>query len=215
MLLGPLRKLRIGVLSSRSSSKSRQSLEGRHAVVADINPDTSKLLFGRNDEVIAEVDPRARLRDRNHVVKNVLERLSRHQIRNETGDAALGGRCTDEPFNPTGPGIRMPASRDLTGGTGLARIQFRNRRGRAADKGDMAEDHRTGAARACWVIPAIFWRTAKTCLGTRSENRFGCCVSHSECCDAAALTGWPLADTSSRNAAMAAVTASGCSTVAL
>jgi hypothetical protein len=31
--------------------------------------------------------------NRNHVVKNVLERLSRHQIRNETGYAAFGGRC--------------------------------------------------------------------------------------------------------------------------
>ena len=43
--------------------------------------------------MIAEVDPRARLRDQNHVFENVLEWLGRHQIRNETGDAAFGGGC--------------------------------------------------------------------------------------------------------------------------
>ena len=76
-----------------STAVIHEYLEGRHAVIADIDRDTCKLLFGRDDEVIAEVDPRARLRDRNHVVENVLERLGRHQIRNETGDAALGGGC--------------------------------------------------------------------------------------------------------------------------
>ncbi len=67
-------------------------LETRRAVVADISRNAGELRLGRNDKVIAEIDARAFLGDRDNIVEDRLERLGRHQIGNEGGDAALRRR---------------------------------------------------------------------------------------------------------------------------
>ena len=67
-------------------------LETRRAVVAHISRHAGELRFGRNDEVIAEIDARAFFGDSEDIVENSLERLGRHQIGNEGRDAAFGRR---------------------------------------------------------------------------------------------------------------------------
>ena len=74
-----------------------EDLERRRAEFAGIARNAGELFFGRNDEVITEVDAGAGFGDFHDLVEQCFERIGRHQIRNEGGDAAErrggGFRC--------------------------------------------------------------------------------------------------------------------------
>src|SRR5580658_1640156 len=70
-----------------------KNLEARYAIIPHVTWHAGELGLRRNNEMIAEIDTGAGLRDRNDIAEDFLKRLRRHQIRNEAGDAAFcGGR---------------------------------------------------------------------------------------------------------------------------
>jgi len=65
-----------------------EDFERRRAELAGVARNAGELRLGRNDEMITEVDASAGLGDLPHLVEQCFERIGRHQIRNERGDAA-------------------------------------------------------------------------------------------------------------------------------
>ena len=69
-----------------------ENLERRRAEVARIGRHAGELGFGRDDEMITEVDAGARFGNGPDLLENRLERLRGHQVGNESRDAAGSGR---------------------------------------------------------------------------------------------------------------------------
>ena len=70
-----------------------EDLEAGGAIVTHIGGDAGELGLGRDDEVVAEIDAGARLRDRADVLEQALERVGGHQVGDQAGDAPGSGCC--------------------------------------------------------------------------------------------------------------------------
>src|SRR3954471_23580642 len=69
-----------------------ENLEGGNAEILHVFRHVGELLFGRDHEVIGEVDAGAGIAHVKDVWKNLVERLRRHHVRNERRNAAARSR---------------------------------------------------------------------------------------------------------------------------